>query len=82
LLRRRWIFDLELSYTLNNRYTFIAGAQNLFDKFPDKDPNRLSAGNSGNEYTTSSRALGHGRRVLVPALPRRPLRPRTIHAVG
>jgi iron complex outermembrane recepter protein len=48
------IFDLELSYTLNNRYTFIAGAQNLFDKFPDKDPNRLSAGNSGNEYTTSS----------------------------
>jgi iron complex outermembrane recepter protein len=48
------IFDLELSYTLNNRYTFVAGAQNLFDKFPDKDPNRLSAGNSGNEYTTSS----------------------------
>lgn len=49
-----WIFDAEVSYTLNNRYTFIAGAQNLFDKFPDKDPNRLSPGNSGNEYTTSS----------------------------
>jgi hypothetical protein len=26
----------------------------LLDTFPDKDPNRLAGGNSGNEYATSS----------------------------
>jgi iron complex outermembrane recepter protein len=49
-----WTFDAELSYTLNNTYTFVLGAQNMFDKFPSRDPNRLASGNSGNLYATSS----------------------------
>jgi iron complex outermembrane recepter protein len=48
------IFDAEVSYTLNSTYTFVLGAQNLFDTFPGTDPNRLAAGNSGNKYTTTS----------------------------
>jgi len=48
------IYDAEVSYTLNDRYTFALGAQNLFDEFPDKDPNRLASGNGGNLYTTTS----------------------------
>ena len=45
------IFDAEVSYTLNNRYTFVVGAQNLFDEFPQTDPNGPG---SGNKYTTNS----------------------------
>jgi iron complex outermembrane recepter protein len=49
-----WVFDAEVSYTFQSRYTFVVGAQNAFDTYPDKDPNRLAGGNSGNKYTTSS----------------------------
>jgi iron complex outermembrane receptor protein len=49
-----WTFDAEVSYTMNSRYQFVVGAQNLFDTYPDKDPNRLAAGNGGNMYATSS----------------------------
>ena len=31
-----WIADLELAYTWN-RYTFAAGAENIFDNFPDRN---------------------------------------------
>ncbi len=48
------IIDAEVSYTVNDTYIFTLGAQNLFDKFPDKDPNRLAPGNGGNLYTTTS----------------------------
>jgi iron complex outermembrane recepter protein len=31
----KWLTDLELSYT-RGRFTYAAGAQNLFDTFPDR----------------------------------------------
>jgi iron complex outermembrane receptor protein len=45
------LVDLELSYTWQDRYTFVAGASNLFDEYPDKDP---TGPGSGNEYPTST----------------------------
>ena len=34
----RWITDANVSYTLLRKYTFTAGADNLFDVYPDSDP--------------------------------------------
>jgi iron complex outermembrane receptor protein len=53
-----WIFDAEAAYTLNNRYEFIVGAYNVFDKDAPSDAFN-SAGpkfsdNSGQKYTESS----------------------------
>lgn len=39
------LLDVEVGYTWNDRYTLIAGAQNVLDEFPDKDPRSLSLGN-------------------------------------
>ncbi|MEQ8860571.1 MAG: TonB-dependent receptor [Pseudomonadales bacterium] len=53
-----WIFDAEIAYTLNQRYTFTLGAQNLFDEGgPDDANNTAPAGfsdNSGQEFATST----------------------------
>jgi len=53
-----WIYDIEAAYTLNEKYTFIVGAQNVFDQdAPDDNENTAPAGlsnNSGQEFTTSS----------------------------
>lgn len=38
-----WIADLELAYRWN-RYTFAAGAENLFDNFPDRNLLRNASG--------------------------------------
>jgi iron complex outermembrane recepter protein len=38
-----WIADLELAYTWN-RYTFAAGAENIFDNFPDRNMVRNANG--------------------------------------
>lgn len=32
------IFDLELAYSFSNEFTFVAGAQNIFDERPDENP--------------------------------------------
>ena len=37
----RWITDANASYTLLRKYTFTAGADNLFDVYPASDPFNL-----------------------------------------
>jgi iron complex outermembrane receptor protein len=53
-----WIFDAEIGYTLNGRYDFIVGAQNLFDEMGPRDAdNTAPAGfssNSGQARATST----------------------------
>jgi iron complex outermembrane receptor protein len=51
-----WIFDAEIGYTLNDRYDFVIGAQNLFDENGPLDLDNVATGTvvSGNEFTTSS----------------------------
>ncbi len=53
-----WIFDAEIGYTLNGRYDFIIGAQNLFDQDApddaDNDAGPNFSDNSGQEFTTTS----------------------------
>ena len=34
----KWLFDAEVAYTFNERVTFVAGAQNLFDNYPTENP--------------------------------------------
>jgi iron complex outermembrane receptor protein len=45
------LVDVELSYTLQDRYTFVIGGQNVFDEYPDNDPSGIYI---GNEYLTTS----------------------------
>jgi TonB dependent receptor. len=33
----RWLTDANVSYTILRKYTFTAGADNLFDVYPDRD---------------------------------------------
>ncbi|MCB1685355.1 MAG: TonB-dependent receptor, partial [Pseudomonadales bacterium] len=53
-----WIFDVEAAYTMDEKYTFIVGAQNVFDQdAPDDALNTNTAGlsnNSGEKYATST----------------------------
>ena len=53
-----WIFDVEAAYTLNEKYTLIAGAQNVFDTdAPDDGQNTATGGlsnNSGQQFATST----------------------------
>jgi iron complex outermembrane receptor protein len=46
----RWITDANLSYTLLRKYTFTAGADNLFDVYPDRNNIPGGATTSGNGY--------------------------------
>jgi len=32
-----WMIDVEAAYTFNERYTIVAGADNVFDKYPETD---------------------------------------------
>ena len=43
---QQWLVDLETSYTMKTGLTISAGAQNLFDSYPDR-----STGVSGTRYT-------------------------------
>ena len=45
---------MEASYTFNDTYTFTVGAYNVFDEFPEKDPDLGELGWSGNTYGTFS----------------------------
>ncbi len=53
-----WVFDIEAAYTLNERYTFTLGAQNVFDQDAPKDNENTAplglSNNSGEEFTSSS----------------------------
>lgn len=53
-----WIFDAEIGYTLNERYEFVLGGQNLFDENGPADGNNTAADgfsdNSGQEFATST----------------------------
>lgn len=54
----KFVADLEASYRINERFTLAAGAQNLFDEYPDKDRRSLDPvyglpGN-GNQYIDAS----------------------------
>jgi len=51
-----WIFDAEVSYTLNDRYTFVVGGQNVFDQDAPDEENNEALGRifQGNEFTNSS----------------------------
>ena len=43
------IVDVEVAYTAKYAFTFILGAQNVFDEFPDENPG--AAAGSGNKYS-------------------------------
>jgi iron complex outermembrane receptor protein len=43
----KWITDANLSYTLLRKYTFTAGADNLFDVYPDRNSAPLYTGYNG-----------------------------------
>ncbi|MDZ7669635.1 MAG: TonB-dependent receptor, partial [Gammaproteobacteria bacterium] len=53
-----WIFDAEVAYTLNDRYTFTVGGQNVFDEKGPRDANNTAppgfSNNSGQAYATST----------------------------
>lgn len=47
-----YIVDAELAYTYNDALTFVLGAQNVFDQYPDENPN--AAATVGNRYSQYS----------------------------
>jgi iron complex outermembrane receptor protein len=49
-----WIVDVEASYTLDDRYTFTVGAQNVLDESGPKDLDNGDGVGSGNKYDTAS----------------------------
>lgn len=47
-----FIFDAEVAYNVKGGLTFILGAQNLFDEYPDENPGGAAgAGNRYSQYT-------------------------------
>jgi iron complex outermembrane recepter protein len=47
-----YIFDAEIAYTVRDAMTFILGAQNLFDEYPEENPGaRAGVGNLYSQYT-------------------------------
>lgn len=44
-----FIFDAEVAYTVKDSMTFVLGAQNLFDEYPDENPG--GAAGAGNKYS-------------------------------
>ncbi|MCB1044124.1 MAG: TonB-dependent receptor [Acidobacteria bacterium] len=47
-----YIFDTELGYTFNHKFSVILGAQNLFDTFPEENPGaRSGVGNLYSQFT-------------------------------
>jgi iron complex outermembrane receptor protein len=54
-----WVFDVEVGYTFDERYSFIVGAQNLFDnnghaELSNLDNPPTNTVGSGNEYETGN----------------------------
>ncbi len=50
----QWLVDLEIGYTLNSRYRFTVGAENVFDEYPEEEFDMASPFFSGNTYPTGS----------------------------
>jgi iron complex outermembrane receptor protein len=47
-----YIFDAEVAYTFRDSLSVIVGAQNLFDEYPDENPNAAAGvGNKYSQYT-------------------------------
>jgi iron complex outermembrane receptor protein len=47
-----YLFDAEVAYTMRDSLTFILGAQNLFDEYPEENPGGAAgAGNKYSQYT-------------------------------
>jgi iron complex outermembrane receptor protein len=47
-----YIFDAEVAYTMRDSLTFVLGAQNLFDEYPEENPGGAAgAGNRYSQYT-------------------------------
>lgn len=44
-----FVFDAEVAYTMKESLTFVLGAQNLFDEYPDENPG--GAAGAGNKYS-------------------------------
>ena len=53
-----WVLDLEAAYTFADRYTVVAGADNILDEYPDTD--FLYPDFSGGRIYTSSSPIGYG----------------------
>ncbi len=47
-----FVFDAEVAYNVRSGLTFIVGAQNLFDEYPDENPG--GAAGAGNRYSQYS----------------------------
>ena len=46
-----FIFDVELAYTMRDAMTFVIGAQNVFDDYPQENPDaRATTGNLYSQY--------------------------------
>jgi iron complex outermembrane receptor protein len=47
-----FVFDAEVAYTMRDALTFVLGAQNIFDEFPEENPGaRTGVGNRYSQYT-------------------------------
>ena len=47
-----YVFDAEIAYTVRDALTFVLGAQNLFDEYPEENPGaRSGVGNRYSQYT-------------------------------
>ena len=47
-----YIFDAEIAYTVRDAMTFVLGAQNLFDEYPEENPGAAAGvGNRYSQYT-------------------------------
>jgi iron complex outermembrane recepter protein len=47
-----FIFDVELAYTVRDALTFVVGAQNVFDDYPEENPDaRATTGNLYSQYS-------------------------------
>lgn len=47
-----YLFDAEVAYTVRESLTFVLGAQNLFDEYPEENPGGAAgAGNRYSQYT-------------------------------
>lgn len=47
-----FVFDAEVAYTVRDAMTFVIGAQNVFDEYPEENPGaRTGVGNRYSQYT-------------------------------
>ena len=64
----RWITDANLSYTLARKYTFTAGADNLFDVYPQRGLSSVFFSNAGISPYPSGSPFGFNGRFVYGRL--------------